>query len=112
MLTALRVAKIAAIGKHKDGGGLYLQVTSGKAGVGKSWLLRFTNPATRKERSQGFGAYPQVSLAEARKARDKALALVRSGIDPIDARERQRAGADAAKHSFDDCARLYIAAHH
>src|SRR5215813_12435841 len=111
MLTALGVAKIAAIGKHKDGGGLYLQVTSGKAGIGKSWLLRFTSPVTHKERSQGLGSWPQVSLAEARRARDKALALVRDGIDPIDERERRRAGADAARPSFDDCAKLYIAAH-
>jgi integrase len=111
MLTALEVAKINKPGKHKDGSGLYLQVTSGKAGIAKSWLLRFVSPVTRKERSQGLGSYPEVSLAEARKVRDKALALVRSGIDPIGERERQKAGANAAKPSFDDCAKLYIEAH-
>ena len=97
MLTALRVAKFAAIGKHKDGGGLYLQVTSGKAGIAKSWLLRFTSPETRKGRWQGLGRFPQVSLREAREARDKALALVRSGIDPIEERKRQRAGASTLR---------------
>src|SRR5262249_58020670 len=73
--------------------------------------MRFTSPVTHKERCQGLGTWPQVSLAEARAARDKALSLVRSGIDPIDERTRRRAGTGAARPSFDDCARLYIAAH-
>jgi CheY-like chemotaxis protein len=66
---------------------------------------------TRKERAMGLGSYPQVSLAEARKFRDKALALVRGGLDPIEERERQKAGASAATPSFNNCAGLYIAAH-
>jgi integrase len=59
----------------------------------------------------GLGSYPEVSLAEARRVRGKALALVRGGIDPIEERERQNAGASAVAPSFDDCAKLYIAAH-
>jgi len=83
-------------------------VTAGKAGIAKSWLLRFTSPETHKGRWQGLGRFPQVSLAEARKARDRALALVRNGIDPIEERARQRAGAGLPAPSFDACARLYI----
>jgi hypothetical protein len=45
------------------------------------------------------------------KARDKDLTLVRSGIDPIEERERQKAAAKIVAPSFDDCAKLYIAAH-
>jgi integrase len=111
LLTALAVVKLTAVGKHKDGGGLYLQVTAGRAGIAKSWVLRFTSPVTRKERAMGLGSYPEVSLAEARRVREKALALVRGGIDPIEERERQKAGASAVAPSFDDCAKLYIAAH-
>jgi hypothetical protein len=61
-----RSVKLTRLGKHKDGNGLYLQVTAAKSAIGKSWLLRFTSPVTHKERSMGLGSYPQVSLAEAR----------------------------------------------
>jgi integrase len=111
MLTALQVAKITAVGKHKDSGGLYLQVTEGEAGIAKSWLWRFTSPVTRKERTMGLGPYPDVSLAGARKLRDKGKALVLNGVDPIDAREQQKSAASADKPSFDDCAQRYIQAH-
>jgi hypothetical protein len=111
MLTALQVAKLTTPGKHKDSGGLSLQITAAKAGVAKSWLYRFRSPVTGNERSQGLGRYPEISLAEARKLRDKARALALAGVDPIDERERQKAGASADKPAFDDCARLYIAAH-
>jgi integrase len=43
--------------------------------------------------------------------RDKASAMVRSGIDPIDDRERQRAGTSASRPSFDECAKKFIEAH-
>jgi integrase len=112
MLTALEVAKLAKPGKHKDGGGLYLQVTTGKAGrVKKSWLLRFISPTTGKERSQGLGTYPQVSLAEVRKRAHKRRLLIDGGIDPIEEGKRQNAAASACRPTFDDCARDYIAAH-
>jgi integrase len=112
MLTALQVAKLAKPGKHKDGGGLYLQVTTGKAGLAKkSWLLRFISPATGKERSQGLGPYPQVSLAEARKRAHKRRLLIDGGMDPVAERARQKAAAATGKPTFDDCARDYIAAH-
>lgn len=69
--------------KLADSGGLYLLVTP--AG-GKLWRLKFRIDG--KERKLSLGAYPEISLAEARKERDAARAKLAKGSDP--AREKQR----------------------
>lgn len=73
-------------GYHGDGGGLYLQVA--RAGS-KSWIFRFALSGRRRE--MGVGSFPSVSLAAAREAASKARALVKSGKDPIIAREAEKA---------------------
>lgn len=60
-----------------DAGGLFLYVTP--AG-GKHWRMRYR--FVGKEKTLTFGPYPQVSLAEAREARDAAKAVLREGLDP------------------------------
>jgi len=67
----------------RDGGGLFLRVTSKG---GKSWVFRFTSPAgdmAGKGREMGLGSYPAVSLSGARDAATKARASVIAGADPI-----------------------------
>ena len=53
----------------------------------------------------GLGAFPAVSLAEARRKADDARATVRGGLDPI--KERERAKREAARnlHLLNDIAR-------
>jgi Arm DNA-binding domain len=82
--------------KLSDGGGLRLDVD--KNG-NRSWVFRFTSPATRKERFMGLGPADDVTLAEARDAAQDARALVRDGRDPIDHRnaERAKVKADASR---------------
>jgi integrase len=75
-LTALAI-KTAGTGKHFDGGGLYLDVKENGA---RYWRLKYRY-ATR-EGLLAFGTYPEVSLAEARRKRDEARALLREGKDP------------------------------
>lgn len=65
--------------KLGDGNGLQLRV---KATGGKSWLLDYVKPFTSKRTSIGLGSYPAVSLADARKKRDKAKELLAKDIDP------------------------------
>jgi len=65
--------------KLGDGNGLQLRV---KPTGGKSWLLDYIKPYTNKRTSVGLGAYPAVSLADARKKRDKAKELLAKDIDP------------------------------
>ena len=59
--------------KLSDGGGLQLRV---KTNGTKSWLLDYFKPFTKKRTSIGLGAYPEVSLAEARKKRVAARELL------------------------------------
>ena len=108
---ALAVSKIDAPGLHFVGRvpGLALQVT---AGSGRSWLLRVVIGG--KRRAMGLGAYPGVTLAQAREKASEARELIRQGVDPI---ERVRASQSAlraavsAALSFEECANSYIKAH-
>ncbi len=60
-----------------DEKGLYLEVT--QAG-GKYWRLKFRHAG--KEKRLALGVYPDVSLAQARKARDDARESLAKGDDP------------------------------
>jgi integrase len=79
-LNALAV-KNAGVGKHFDGGGLYLDV---KPNGSRYWRLKYRFAG--KERLLAFGTFPEVSLLEARKRRDESRALIREGMDPAMAR--------------------------
>lgn len=83
--------------KLPDGGGLNLFVT--KTGS-KLWRLRYRYDGKQKVLS--FGAYPAVSLAQARKKRDEAKALLAAGTDPSAQRKADKE-ADAALnlHTFE-----------
>lgn len=62
-----------------DGDGLFLIVTtSGK----KLWRFRYQRPATKQRTMMGLGAFPTLSLADARGLRADYLALLANGIDP------------------------------
>ena len=65
--------------KLGDGSGLQLRV---KPTGGKSWLLDYLKPYTKKRTTIGLGSYPAVSLADARKLRDQARELLAKDIDP------------------------------
>jgi len=63
--------------KLSDGGGLYILVkTSGK----KFWHMAYRFDG--KQKLLSFGQYPEVSLSDAREARQKARELLAKGIDP------------------------------
>lgn len=98
-LLTVREVLGAGDGDHSDGGGLMLRVRGDSA----SWVLRFTSPAGRR-REMGLGVAWRDSLAQAGDgltgARDqahKARELLRQGVDPIDARDRERTALQAAQ---------------
>lgn len=68
-----------------DGGNLYLHVLPGGT---KSWRFRYRFAG--KQKQLVLGSYPELSLAEARKARNDSLNLVDAGIDPIVDRYQKR----------------------
>ena len=53
----------------------------------KMWLVDYSRPKTKKRTSISFGAYPALSLADARKKRDSAKELLAQKIDPKEHRE-------------------------
>ena len=68
-----------------DGGGLYLLVTPTG---GKLW--RFKYRFDKKEKKIAFGAYPEISLMDARKRRDDARRLLANNVDPGAVRKAQK----------------------
>lgn len=106
--TACRTAKCPADkprARFADSLGLYLEVLP--AG-GKYWRLKYRFGG--KEKRLGLGVYPAVSLAEARKGRDKARALLGEGKDPSATRQEAKASrAAAAGSSFEAVARAWHA---
>ena len=78
--------RVAKAGEHSDGGGLYLDV---KASGTKSWKYRWSSPPGDTARPKmGLGAYPTISLAEARVEANRCRKLVAQGIDPRGERKK------------------------
>ena len=109
-----RAVQTAKHGMHADGGGLYLLVSSAAT---RSWIYRYQVEGRRRE--MGLGAFPAVSLAEARgRALSLRKALRIDGIDPLRlkreaaaAKAREQAEAQARAVSFMDVGAEYIATH-
>jgi integrase len=102
--TFCRTAKPGAKPKKKsDGGGLYLLVTPDGA---KYWRLAYR--FNGRQRTLACGVYPDVSLADARRARDEARRQL-AAVPPIDPsiakRDRRQAAVAAAGNTFEVVAR-------
>lgn len=90
--------------KLSDEKGLYLFI---KPNGSKAWRLKYR--FLGKEKSLSFGLYPDVSLADARNARDEARKLLAKDIDPGLAKQVSKHSAkDAAENSFEMIAREWF----
>lgn len=81
-LTNAEVPRAKALEKDLTlhaGDGLFLIV---KASGKKLWRFRYQHPATKQRTMMGLGAFPALSLADARGLRADYLALLANGIDP------------------------------
>lgn len=91
--------------KVADEKGLYLLVTP--AG-GRLWKLKFRN-SMGAEKKLSLGAYPDLSLKDAREARDKARSGLAKGVDPAEKKQSdKRAAKINAANSFAVVAQAYI----
>lgn len=103
-ITKARSGSVAAK-KMSDGGGLYVTLTSAGTPV---WRLKYR--LSGKERLYAIGVYPEVSLEEARSARDSVKAHLRDGRDPLKARQVSRAeAATASDNTFAGVAADWLA---
>jgi integrase len=101
-LTARKVVT-AMPGIYSDGDGLYLCVSST---LSRTWVYRFSWRGARPE--MGLGSLASgVGLAEARACRDKYRQILRSGRNPIEARQEERR-ASAKKPTFGEIADEFL----
>ena len=93
--------------KMADGGGLYLEIDPSG---GKYWRFKYRRAG--KEKRISLGVYPDVSLANAREARDGCRKQLAQGIDPGVARKAQmEARACGEANSFEVVAREWLKEH-
>ncbi|MEG4681148.1 integrase domain-containing protein [Enterobacter cloacae] len=81
-LTNTEVLRAKALEKDltlHDGDGLFHIVKTSRK---KLWRFRYQRPATKQRTMMGLGAFPALSLADARGLRADYLALLANGIDP------------------------------
>jgi Arm DNA-binding domain len=98
-----RAVKTIGAGRHGDGDGLYLEVSeTGR----RKWMLRYQLNGARRD--MGLGAYPAVTLAEARIAAADARKLIAHDVDPLNARAASRKAAKPIP-TFGDIAQIVIA---
>uniref|UniRef100_UPI00356AB824 Arm DNA-binding domain-containing protein n=1 Tax=Hydrogenophaga sp. TaxID=1904254 RepID=UPI00356AB824 len=91
--------------KVTDERGLYLLVNPTGSKLWR-WKYRFEG----KEKVMPFGQYPDISLAQARNAREDARKLLATGADPMALRKTQKVARQlAVANSFAEVARLWWA---
>ncbi len=91
--------------KVADEKGLYLLVTPPG---GRLWKLKFRT-AVGAEKKLSLGAYPEISLKDARDLRDRARSSLANGIDPAERKRREKQLARInADNTFSAVAKSYI----
>ena len=82
-LSAVTVKNETKPGRHRDGGGLILNVS---ATGSKSWTFIWVRDG--KKREMGLGSYPTIALAAARERAAECRAILAAGGDPIAERDK------------------------
>ncbi|EJD6581708.1 integrase [Providencia rettgeri] len=77
-----------------DGDGLTLLI---KSSGSKLWQFRYYRPYTKQRTKQSFGAYPSVTLSDARKLRAESRSLLAKDIDPQEYQKDQIRNSQEAK---------------
>ena len=91
--------------RRADGGGPYVERRPNG-----SRLWRFAYRFDRKQGTFAIGTYPAVSLANARRRREEAKALLASGTDPMAHAKAEKARRSTGReHTFESVARELIA---
>ncbi|HTF94717.1 MAG TPA: integrase arm-type DNA-binding domain-containing protein [Cellvibrio sp.] len=90
--------------KLRDEKALYLYITPNGS---KLWRLKYRYQG--KEKTLSFGAYPETTLADARKKRDAAKALLKDKIDPMEQKKIDAIALERAnENSFEAVAKEWL----
>ena len=92
-LNPKQVENLTEPSTYEDGDGLRLVV---KPTGRKSWLLRFH--LARRRREMGLGSFPKVSLKKARQDASTKRTQLSDGIDPLAARDIERAAQRSCRN--------------
>lgn len=85
-----------------DGDGLQMRV---RINGSKLWNFNYYHPVSKKRINMGLGAYPELSLAQARKITIEARELLATGIDPKEQRDSLKQAKKAeTEHTFQNVA--------
>ena len=84
-LNPLQVRNLKEPGRYNDGDGLILEV---RPGGSKSWIARLQSNGRRRD--YGLGSFKDITLTEAREKAREYRKLLRSGVDPLEARRKAR----------------------
>ncbi|WP_417662870.1 integrase domain-containing protein [Pseudomonas sp.] len=85
-----------------DGDGLQMRVRTNGS---KLWNFNYYHPVTKKRINMGLGAYPELSLSQARKMTIAARELLATGIDPKEQRDTLKQAKKAeTEHTFQNVA--------
>ncbi|TFB36414.1 integrase domain-containing protein [Pseudomonas sp. F01002] len=85
-----------------DGDGLQMRV---RINGSKLWNFNYYHPVTKKRINMGLGAYPELSLAQARKMTIEARELLATNIDPKEQRDTLKQAKKAeTEHTFQNVA--------
>lgn len=87
--------------KLSDSGGIHIII---KPNGAKLFYQKYRFDG--KEKSLAFGAYPTVSLADARKLRDDAKVFIKKGIDPSLEKQKEKMARQMGK-CFEEVARSW-----
>jgi len=89
-----------------DGDGLRLRI---KPNGSKNWIFNYYRPTSRKRANLSLGKYPDLSLANARRATLEANELLAQGIDPQEERKRQQQEYKSVhQHTFSNVAKEWF----
>ena len=104
-LTVIEIKALTNPGRYTDGDGLHLHVRSAKLKktvsddvpqeiIRRAWVFRFMRQG--KVRDMGLGAFPKITLAQARQKALEARKVIEGGGDPLTTRDGAAAAADVA----------------
>lgn len=103
-----QVETLRKVGRHSDGGGLYLKITPDGS---KRWVFMYARTGKQREMGLGSAQPGGTSLPEAREAAQAARDALAAGSDPIEARDaKRREAAQAQAPTFGEVADDHIGA--